>query len=1232
LETRRVKKIASATDPLWYKDAIIYELHVRAFSDSNNDGIGDFPGLISRLDYLQDLGVTCIWILPFFPSPLRDDGYDIANYTDVNPSYGTLSDFKRFLDEAHQRNMQVMIELVINHTSDQHPWFKAARLAPPGSPEREMYVWSQTDQLYKNARIIFTDTEKSNWTWDEVAQAYYWHRFFSHQPDLNWDNPRVMEEVLMAMRFWLDMGVDALRMDAIPYLVERDGTLCENLPETHHVIKAIRAAIDADYANRLILAEANQWPADVRPYFGDGDECHMAFHFPLMPRIYMALRQEDRLPITDIMAQTPPIPDSCQWGLFLRNHDELTLEMVTDDERDYMYFAYSADPRMRINVGIRRRLAPLVDNNRRRIELLNSLLLSFPGTPILYYGDEIGMGDNIYLGDRNGVRTPMQWTSDRNAGFSKCDPARLYFPVVMDPIYGYQVVNVEAQQADQSSLLQWTRNMIALRKLFQVFGRGSLSFLNPSNRKILAYLRELDQDYGTRETVLCVANLSRFAQPVSLDLAAYEGREPVEMLGYVPFPTVTAAPYQLTLAPYSFLWLELQAPSTDAKTLPEPQLVPVADTTGTEAPMVDLVTAGWSGLLTPSGLAQIESALPAWLARQRWFGAKSRRIQSANVRQWADLSSVDPGKDIGPGTLPVPPAIFFVEVSYFNGEPDIYQLPLAISSGNQADAVTSEHPDSILTTLTSTYGVAVLHDATAREDFRKMELMLIERNASLSLTNMLVSGAAQALQVSEIDGDGMSPLKPDRKSTAESGADHATNNLPVQPLPLHAQPGEAASEPRTETSASGATSPQKSAPRESPAAGGASAVGGALTAHASTAFREMKSPNASSSRVGTAEQSNTSIIYGDTLILKLFRRLQPGENPDVEIGKFLTEDAHFDRIAPFLGEISVISGVGDKTTVAMLQGLVANEGDGWAWFLHQLSDFYARIATAPHAPDVPPPEFGGAKTQQDRIATIAPEAMAAAALLGRRTAEMHLALSCSSDNPAFAPEPCSPDDLETDAGLIEVQIRSALEALKSKFSTLDESASDDAGLLLSKRRELVERSRSIVKLPSAGQRIRIHGDYHLGQTLRTVGRDGTASGGDFVLLDFEGEPARPLSQRRRKQSPLKDVAGMLRSFSYVAFAGLKQYQDAKTKEAEQPAIADLGRWAKAWQNCAASEFLVAYQETIAKNRDLLPSLPEAQALLEAFVLEKALYELLYELNNRPTWLQIPIAGILSLCK
>jgi maltose alpha-D-glucosyltransferase/alpha-amylase len=1223
-----VKKIASATDPLWYKDAVIYEIHVRAFADSNNDGIGDFQGLLSKLDYLQDLGVTCLWLLPFFPSPLRDDGYDIANYIDVNPSYGTLSDFKQVLDAAHLRNMQVMIELVINHTSDQHPWFKAARLAPVGSPEREMYVWSQTDQVFKEARIIFTDTEKSNWTWDETAKAYYWHRFFSHQPDLNWDNPRVLEEVLKAMRFWFDMGVDGLRLDAIPYLVERDNTSCENLPETHAIIKQMRAEIDKGYANRLILAEANQWPADVRPYFGDGDECHMAFHFPLMPRIYMALRQEDRLPITDIMAQTPPIPDSCQWGLFLRNHDELTLEMVTDDERDYMYFAYSADPRMRVNVGIRRRLAPLVDNNRRRIELLNSLLLSFPGTPILYYGDEIGMGDNIYLGDRNGVRTPMQWTSDRNAGFSRCDPARLYFPVIMDPIYGYQVINVEAQQADQSSLLQWTRNMIALRKLFQVFGRGTLSFLNPTNRKILAYLRDLELEDGTHQTVLCVANLSRFAQPVSLDLSAYIGMEPVEMLGYVPFPTIGENMYHLTLAPYSFIWLELQAANTDPHPAPEPQVIAVPQTQEAEMQIVDLQSAGWSGLLNAHGLSQIESALPTWLPRQRWFGAKSRRIQSVHVLHWANLSNHVNGHKQNPlEPRIVPPAAFVVEVCYFEGPADAYQIPLAISMGSQADEVTTSRPDSVLTTLASTSGIAILHDASAREDFRQLELTLIQRSESVPLAQIQAVATAQTTEVDlhRIDAQNQQP----EDLFAPDQSDRTPQMMPPPPIPLHVQPGEAASGAPAETRASAAAGTQSLQTHESPSAEAARSPRGMLIARSSNALRGLKLPASLDSRVGSAEQSNTSILYGDKLILKLFRRLQTGENPDVEIGRFLTEVAHFERIAPFFGDISMTSSTGEKTTMAMLQGLVANDGDGWDWFLRRLNEFYESAAAESSLPHVPLPTLAanGQKTP------VSDSTLDAAALLGRRTAELHLALSSSKSDPAFAPEPTSQQDLEADAQRIEAQIRSALEALKSQFSALDDATADAAGLLLSRRSELIERSRSIARMNPGGLRIRIHGDYHLGQTLRTEKtlRNDTngEGGGDFVLLDFEGEPSKSLAERRRKQSPLRDVAGMMRSFSYAAFAGLNQY-----KEAHPEAAAEKGQrleeWARAWGNSAAGAFLGTYRETISAKHDLLPPIQEAQKLLNAYVLEKALYELLYELNNRPTWLRIPIAGILTL--
>jgi maltose alpha-D-glucosyltransferase/alpha-amylase len=542
-----------SSDPLWFKKAIIYELPVKSFADSNGDGIGDFPGLVDKLDYVQSLGVTCIWLLPFFPSPLRDDGYDIGDYRNVHPSYGTLDDFKRFLDAAHDRGLHVVIELVVNHTSDQHAWFQRARQAPPGSPERDFYVWSDSDQKYKDTRIIFLDTERSNWTWDPVAKAYYWHRFFHHQPDLNFDNPAVLKEVMAVMDFWLSMGVDGFRLDAIPYLVERDGTTCENLPETHTVIQQIRAHIDERWPNRMLLAEANQWPADVCAYFGTGNECHMAYHFPLMPRMFMGLHLEDRLPIVDILRQTPPIPDNCQWALFLRNHDELTLEMVTSEERDYMYLAYSADPQARINLGIRRRLAPLMGNNQRRIELMNSLLFSLPGTPIVYYGDEIGMGDNMYLGDRNGVRTPMQWTSDRNAGFSRADPARLYSPVIMDAVYGYQSVNVEAQQMDSSSILQWTRNLIGLRKLFDAFGIGTFEMLEPANRKVFAYIRRHRHD-----VILCVANLSRSAQAAELDLSAYAGHVPVEMLGYNDFPVIGTTPYILTLGPYGYYWFELQ--------------------------------------------------------------------------------------------------------------------------------------------------------------------------------------------------------------------------------------------------------------------------------------------------------------------------------------------------------------------------------------------------------------------------------------------------------------------------------------------------------------------------------------------------------------------------------------------------------------------------------------------------------------------------------------------------
>jgi maltose alpha-D-glucosyltransferase/alpha-amylase len=643
-------------DPLWYKDAIIYQLHIKSFFDSNGDGIGDFQGLTQKLDYIAALGVTAIWVLPFFPSPRRDDGYDIADYVNVSPDYGTMDDFRAFVAGAHERGMRVIIELVINHTSDQHPWFQRARLAPAGSPERDFYVWSDTDQKFPETRIIFVDTEKSNWTWDAAAGAYYWHRFYSHQPDLNFDNPEVMRELMEAMRFWLDTGIDAFRLDAIPYLVEREGTNNENLAETHAILKQIRAAMDESHPGRMLLAEANQWPEDTSEYFGDGDECHMAFHFPLMPRMYMAIAKEDRFPITDILRQTPDIPANCQWAIFLRNHDELTLEMVTDEERDYLWNTYASDRRARINLGIRRRLAPLMERDRRRVELMNALLLSMPGTPVLYYGDEIGMGDNIYLGDRDGVRTPMQWSPDRNAGFSHADPARLVLPPVMDPIYGYGALNVEAQSSDAHSLLNWTRRMLALRGRHAAFGRGTIRFLKPANRKILAYLRE----HGD-ETILCVVNLSRLPQAVELDLSEFQGRIPVEMTGMSAFPPIGQLTYLLTLQPYGFFWFQLMAEAEGpAWRTPPPAQLDDFVTIVLKSNLIELMEDNRNAAVLSRDI------LPSYLANRRWFGAKGERMEHASL--------------VAATPMPFADGVLLSELEVeFEGHRERYFLPLSVA-------------------------------------------------------------------------------------------------------------------------------------------------------------------------------------------------------------------------------------------------------------------------------------------------------------------------------------------------------------------------------------------------------------------------------------------------------------------------------------------------------------------------------------------------------------------------
>ncbi|HET8797472.1 MAG TPA: maltose alpha-D-glucosyltransferase, partial [Thermoanaerobaculia bacterium] len=689
------------SDDLWYKDGIIYQTHVRAFFDSSGDGIGDFAGLTRKLDYLQDLGINILWLLPFYPSPLRDDGYDIANYTAVNPAYGTLADFRNFLKEAHRRGIRVITELVINHTSDQHPWFQKSRRAKPGSPWRDFYVWSDTPDRYRDARIIFKDFETSNWTWDPVAKAYYWHRFFSHQPDLNFENPAVHEALIKALEFWMDLGVDAFRLDAIPYLYEREGTTCENLPETHEYLRSIRRHLDQKYPGRMLLAEANQWPEDSLPYFGDGDECHMAFHFPVMPRMYIALAMEDRFPIIDIMSQTPPIPENCQWAMFLRNHDELTLEMVTDEDRDYMWRMYAKEEKARINLGIRRRLAPLLENHRGRIHLLNGLLFSFPGTPIIYYGDEIGMGDNIYLGDRNGVRTPMQWSADRNAGFSRCNPQQLYLPLIIDPQYHYEQVNVEAQQSNQYSLLWWMKRLIAMRKRFRAFGRGTMEFLQCENRKVLAYVRRYEE-----ETILVVANLSRLVQCFELDLSAFRGMVPVELSGGTRFPPIGEGPYFLNLGPFAFYWFELKREVA-------------ASITTRDAPVLAART--WSELLTPRHHEALVRAIGEYLPTRRWFGGKARVVTSVRVRDAVEL--------------PNDARFLLLDVELSEGEPQTYLLPLAIASVRR-----ESDPGRNLPVVAKLRDGAILYEPVQDETFAAALLETIARRKQLRGTFGNIAG------------------------------------------------------------------------------------------------------------------------------------------------------------------------------------------------------------------------------------------------------------------------------------------------------------------------------------------------------------------------------------------------------------------------------------------------------------------------------------------------------------
>ncbi len=1087
----------ATSDPLWYKDAVIYQLHVKAFFDANDDGIGDFQGLYRKLDYLQNLGVTALWLLPFYPSPLRDDGYDIADYKNINPSYGRMSDFKTFVREAHRRNMRVITELVVNHTSDQHPWFQRARQSKPGSPWRDFYVWSDTDQKFLGTRIIFVDSEKSNWAWDPVAQAYYWHRFYAHQPDLNFDNPRVFRAITEVMRFWLDLGVDGLRLDAVPYLIEREGTINENLPETHEILRRLRRELDQRYRDRMLLAEANQWPEDVLPYFGAGDECHMAFHFPLMPRIYMAVCTEDRYPITDIMRQTPDIPESCQWAIFLRNHDELTLEMVTDRERDYLWNYYAADRRARINLGIRRRLAPLMENDRRRIELLNALLMSMPGTPVIYYGDEIGMGDNVFLRDREGVRTPMQWTPDRNGGFSRADPERLYLPPIMDAVYGFEAVNVEAQSRSPSSLLNWMKRMIAARHARRALGRGTLRFLYPSNRKVIAYLRCYED-----ETILCVANLSRSPQAVELDLADYRGYQPIELLGRSEFPTIGDLPFLLTLQPHSFFWFDLLLSPQQAANLqaPPPEFVTL------------VMPQGWSDLFRQHNLQQLENeVIPAFLLRQGWYDSKLPRIAGTALRAHGEIRRSAPS---GAESY----LVNVLETRLRDGSRRNYLLPFAALWAPSGTDLRQGLIPTTLAELRQFRREGAMVDALPQDGFLLALLDLIASAASVPLEH----GELRCIQAKTFD---------------------------------------------------------------------ASAI-----------------PEAPTVRRGSGEQSNSSVFFDDYAMLRLYRRLEPGPHPEIELSRFLVERAGFANTPPPLAVIEArldSNGGLESLALGVLFGFIRNQGNGWNQALNYLTRYLddALIVTHDEASErLPDPDLFF---------------LALARQIGIRTGQMHRALAeHAGDDPDFILEPISRDDIAGWREALAADATELLARLENERGQLSQRALDRADCLLAARELFLRAVLTLLPDEIDAQKTRVHGDYHLGRVIVVQN--------DF-FVDVAGDPTRSLAERRAKTSPLRDVAGMIRSFDYAAAAAVRLL--AETRAAAEPRMAEL---AESWRQHAVDGFRAAYRKAMRGCISYPANKKQARDLTRFFMLEGWVYAARRELAERPLWVDIPLQGILDI--
>jgi len=1109
----------------WYKDAIIYELHIKAFCDGDADGVGDFQGLLQKLDYLQDLGVTAIWLLPFYPSPLKDDGYDIADYYSINSTYGDIAQFKHLLKEAHRRNLKVITELVLNHTSDQHAWFQRARRAPKGSDERNFYVWTDNPDQYKDVRIIFQDFEASNWTWDPVAEQYYWHRFFFHQPDLNYDNPKVQEEVFRIIDYWCKMGVDGFRLDAVPYLFEREGTNGENLPETHAFLKKLRSHIDANFPGRVFLAEANMWPEDSASYFGSGDECHMNYHFPVMPRMFMALQMEDHYPITDIFEQTPEIPAVCQWAIFLRNHDELTLEMVTDEERDYMYKVYARDPKARINLGIRHRLAPLLDNSRPKIELLNSLLFSLPGTPVMYYGDEIGMGDNFYLGDRDGVRTPMQWSPDRNAGFSAANPQRLYLPLILDPEYHYESVNVETQRSNTSSLFWFMKRIIAVRKKFRTFGRGNLKFLSVENHKVLAFTRTYEE-----ETLLIVVNLSKFSQAAEVDLVAYKGFVPVDVFSKNRFPVIRdEGQYFFTLAPHSYQWFVLEKAHPD---------------TDESSPLPLLLIRNWEGLLDGGSRKQMENnILPRYLQKAKWFISKERNLYQVVI---AEIVRMPVGER----------SVYWLllEIVGDDGMPGLYQLPLWLISADAAKHLVQLYPESAIANIRSEEGEGVLVDAFFTSEWQNLllEKMAVHKNGH---------GTGPHI---EFEGNGR------LKKFLSEGKEVVAK------------------------------------------------------IHASDLY-------------------NTSITYSAAFFLKMYRKVDRSIHPDLEVTRYLS-NLGFPYLPAFIGSVEWKDRQGELV-LGVMQEMVENHGDGYGYFLERINNYIERILAGEKVMAATPGGQGAAVAQggsgsavkSPGLAPVVPEMLGSLAdpkafdrlpadlqgllgvhaaemarLIGVRTAEMHLALAEGAGLKDFKPEPFSLHYQRSLFSSMTSLVRETYQNLTRNKQVLPADMQERIDRIMAYRPELLTTLKKIYVKKMDALKIRIHGNYNLGQVLLT--------GKDLAINDFSGDPSYSYSERRLRRSPFVDIASMVLSFYEVAYDGFWH-----STQLHEDDVRRLLPMAGVWAYYISGFFIGAYKTRMAGSPIIPAGEADFETMLQYYIVQRAMIVFNRYMKDDPRRLVIPQA-------